>query len=653
MKNKSSKIKIKVLQCIRQGQIGGGESHLIDLSKSLNTDEFESVVLSFTDGPMIDTLKTLGIKTYVIHTERGFDFKVWKQVAELIKKEQIDIVHAHGTRANSNTFWAAKQCGKPFVYTVHGWSFHQDQSIIVRKIRESIEKLLTSESDVTISVSFSNQLDGLERFNMSQSKVIYYGIDLNKFNINREFTNLRSKWKIPEGKMVVGFLVRMTIQKDPFTMLKAIRKVLDKTNDIYFVLIGDGDLKEDSLKLAEELNISSNIVFEDFRLDVPDILNAIDVYCLPSLWEGMPIGLIEAMAMKKAVVASPVDGTKEAIVDMVTGLLVPIRNTDLLSEAILKLYNDPKLKEKISDNAYRFAHRKFDMFRMAKDVEGIYKKVLIRRKINPFIKLKIKVKNLIPFTLGKRLRGLWQRNLRIFYIGNKYYCPYCKLKFRAFLSSGVDVPIYKELEVVGAGRRKNCTCPRCYSTDRDRLLYYYLEKYNLDDHSKLLHIVPEAPVKAMLKSKDGLLYSSGRNFKDKYFFNKDFLQLDVTNLYYESNSFDVIIANHVLQNIQDENKAINEIYRVLKPGGKAILQVPMSYKLKTSIEDEFLILPQIKEKYFYKYEKVRLYGTDYFEKLRVKGFEVKLIDPIEEGWEDSIKKSALNPKEKLIIALKN
>ncbi len=652
MSNNSKKI--KVLECIRQGQVGGGESHLIDLSRTLNKDEFEAVVLSFTDGPMVETLRNSGIKTYVIHTESGFDFKVWKQVMQLIKDENIDIVHAHGTRANSNTFWSAKQLNKPFVYTVHGWSFHQDQSPIIRKIRETIEKLLTNESDVTISVSFNNQKDGIDRFSMPRSKVIYYGVDLNKFDINKKYENLRKEWNIPKGKTVVGFLVRMTIQKDPHTMIRAISKVLEKTKDIYFVMIGDGDLKESTLQLAKELNVESNIVFENFRLDIPNVLNSIDIYCLPSLWEGMPIGLIEAMSMKKAIIASPVDGTKEAIVDEVTGLLVPEQKPELLTNAILRLHEDKDLLEKISDNAYRLAQRKFDKKRMTKEIEYIYKKILIKKKINPLTKFKIRIKRIIPFYIAKKVRGTWQRILRVFYIGNKFYCPYCKNHFRKLMPAGINIPIYKELNVVGAGYRPNSTCPRCFSTDRDRLIYLYLnKKLNiLEKKYKILHISPEPSIKSILRNRENIEYTLGKNYKDKYFFNKDFLQLDITDLYYDDDAFDLVIANHILHYIQYDELAMKEIHRVLKPGGKAILQVPISYDITKTIEDEFFILPQIKEKHFFNYEKVRLYGTDYFTKLEKTGFNIEMINPENEGWLNEINEFALNPSEKLIIATK-
>src|SRR5258708_37096045 len=100
--------KIKILECIRQGLIGGGESHLLSLVENLDRSRFYPVVLSFTDGPMIDPLKQMGVECHIIHTEKPFDFTKWKQVKNLLKEKQIDIVHAHGTRANSNILWAAR-----------------------------------------------------------------------------------------------------------------------------------------------------------------------------------------------------------------------------------------------------------------------------------------------------------------------------------------------------------------------------------------------------------------------------------------------------------------------------------------------------------------------------------------------------------------
>ncbi len=364
--------KIKVLETIRQGQIGGGESHVLDLVSNLDKNGFEPIVLSFTHGPMVDRLNALGIKTYVVETLRPFNLTTLNAVKKIMKDEEIDILHAHGTRALSNTIFAAKSLGIPVVYTVHGWSFHQDQKYPVRRIREFSEKFLTDKVDITISVSRSNQKDGIQRFCMKRSKVVNYGIDLTRFNPERSMNDLKSELEIEPGKTVVGYLVRMTTQKDPFTLIKAIAEVAKKTNDIQFLFVGDGDLKDATVQLANDLGVSSFIKFHPFRTDVPEVLKTFDIYTLPSLWEGLPIGMLEAMAMRKAVVATPVDGSKEAIIDGVNGLLVPCQDHIALAEAILKLHNDKTFRNKLGAAAQQTVHESFDLKMMVKHNEEIY-----------------------------------------------------------------------------------------------------------------------------------------------------------------------------------------------------------------------------------------------------------------------------------------
>jgi glycosyltransferase involved in cell wall biosynthesis len=376
-KNKNKMKRIKILETIRQGQIGGGESHVLELASNLNLKKFEPVVLSFTPGPMVDELIRRGIKVKVIYTEKAFDFRVWKEVKDFIAEEQIDIIHAHGTRANSNVFWAAKKLGLPLVYTVHGWSFHIDQKFHIRKIRELSEYFLTLKADKTICVSKSNQQDGIERFNMHRSTVIYNAVDLNKFNPDNRFNDVRKELGISANKIVIGYIVRITGQKDPFTMLRAMKELVEKADNIVLLMVGEGDLKAATIKLSKSLGIEDKIIFQPFRTDIPDILNAIDIYCLPSLWEGFPIGILEAMAMKKAVVASPVDGTKELLVDGKTGLLVDHGKPKNLADALLLLSRDFELRKKLADNAFQYVHGNFGIHQLVARVQKEYLQIAI------------------------------------------------------------------------------------------------------------------------------------------------------------------------------------------------------------------------------------------------------------------------------------
>ena len=368
--------RIKILEAIRQGKIGGGETHVLELVSKIDKSVFEPVVLCFTSGPMVEQLQKQGIEVHVIETERGFDWRIWNKVRRFMQEQQFDIVHAHGTRANSNVFWAAKKLNLPLIYTVHGWSFHPDQKPIIRYMRELSEKFLTSISTSTICVSNSNQNDGIMRFNMKRSSVIYNGINTKKFDPNSEHKDIRKELGILEEMTLIGFIVRLTLQKDPFTLIKAMKIVVEQTNDVVLLIVGEGDLKKQSIELVKELNLGSHIIFENFRQDVPDILNAIDIYCLPSLWEGLPIGILEAMSMGKVVIATPIDGTSEIISNHENGILIPIRDPLKLAEAIMSVHHNTMVQKKLSVNAINTIHEKFDIDTMVEKIENYYTKIL-------------------------------------------------------------------------------------------------------------------------------------------------------------------------------------------------------------------------------------------------------------------------------------
>jgi glycosyltransferase involved in cell wall biosynthesis len=152
--------------------------------------------------------------------------------------------------------------------------------------------------------------------------------------------------------------------------------VLEKTNNVVLLMVGDGDLKEDAMQLAKELKLGDNIIFQPFRSDIPDLLHAIDIYCLPSLWEGFPIGILEAMAMKKAVLASPVDGTKELVEHNKTGILVEPGKPEELADAILLLHENIELRQKLAYQAYTYVKTNFGLERLVNEVQGVYSQLV-------------------------------------------------------------------------------------------------------------------------------------------------------------------------------------------------------------------------------------------------------------------------------------
>ena len=367
--------KLKVLEVIRQGQIGGGESHLLDLIYFLDKEKIEPICLSFSDGEMINRLKQMGITCHVIDTKKPFDLSVQRGIIKLIQKESIQLIHAHGSRAASNILYPAHKLHIPLVYTVHGWSFHDDQSFFVKKLRGWSEKLICHYANQVICVSESNKNTGREVFGLNNAIVIENGVNLEKFNPDGSHKNLRLEFGFSESDFIVGFIARCTKQKNPLAFLSALEKAHAAKPSVKGLFVGEGDMDEEVDAFIRQHQMSDYLYRSSFRTDVPDLLNCIDVYCLPSLWEGLPIALLEAMAMQKAIIATPTDGTKEVIVHQKNGLIVPFDDASSLANAIDFIYKDSFLKEECEIQARRSVSERFNVKRVAESVSAIYSEI--------------------------------------------------------------------------------------------------------------------------------------------------------------------------------------------------------------------------------------------------------------------------------------
>ncbi len=196
--------------------------------------------------------------------------------------------------------------------------------------------------------------------------------------------------------------------------------------------------------------------------------------------------------------------------------------------------------------------------------------------------------------------------IRLFYRGNNVECPICEHHFSKFLPYGPK-------------GMNNRLCPKCLSLERHRLIWLYLkQKTNFfQDNLKLLHIAPEQTFLGKFKKMQNLDYVTAdleSPIAD--------VKMDIRNMPFDDNSFDVLLCNHVLEHIDDEQKAVSEIRRVLKKGAWAILQVPLDTSLNTTYENPSITDPKQREKHFGQYDHVRLYGKDYGKRLAQSGLNV-------------------------------
>lgn len=218
-------------------------------------------------------------------------------------------------------------------------------------------------------------------------------------------------------------------------------------------------------------------------------------------------------------------------------------------------------------------------------------------------------------------RGHWHD---IISRGDTVHCPVCLSSYRQFLPHGHPYPILARMQVVGGGYRKNAECPRCGSLERERLLYLFLaQKKLVSPGMKLLHIAPEQSLQKLL-GKTGIdYYSADLNSPLAR------LTMDITQIDFPDQYFNAIICNHVLEHVPDDLLAMRELYRVLQPGGWAILQVPYSPILEQTIEDPSVASPRDRIRVFGQRDHVRMYGLDYASRLAQAGFTLtrEIQDP--------------------------
>ena len=364
--------KIKVLEVIRQGQIGGGESHLLDLIYYMDKQRFTPVCLSFTDGNMVSRLREMGVECHIIDTQRAFDWKVQRKIVSLVRDLHIDIIHAHGSRAASNMVCVARLLHLPFIYTVHGWSFHDDQSKRTYRLRQWSEKLICKCADQVICVSQSNAATGMEGFGLKHPIVIENGINLERFNPDTTDPSLRSIFGFSNDDFVAGFIGRCTLQKSPLDFLKAIQIAHSADSRVKGLFVGEGDMDAEVDAFIQDHNMKEYVYRSKFRTDVPELLRSIDVFCLPSLWEGLSIALLEAMAMQKAIIATPTDGTKEVLQNDTNGLIIPMQSPNALANAIVRLLKIPALFQRCASNARMLVASRFDARKTAQSIANVY-----------------------------------------------------------------------------------------------------------------------------------------------------------------------------------------------------------------------------------------------------------------------------------------
>jgi glycosyltransferase involved in cell wall biosynthesis len=365
--------------------MGGAEEYLRLLIEGLDRRKFDIRFVCTDDqalAPLISWLQSLEIEANVLRADRLDDsdrpgihqfFHLWK----FFRSHPTDILHFNLPAPYDCRFAiiAARLAGVPTIVTTNHLptlsptSFTWKGQLILRLAQRCV--------DLTIVESDVNRQAALRHYKLDPARTVsvYHGIDVKRFDRPFDREAVREELGLSFGHVIIGTVGRLTPQKAHHIFLKAaaiIKKSMDRAK---FIIVGDGELRQELERQARQLGLTEDVLFTGHRHDVPELLSVFDVFALSSLYEGLPLAILEAMAMAKPIVATRVDGVPEAVVDGETGILVPPSDPTALAEAILSLLQNPSSAQAMGQAGRRRVEAMFRQDVMVVQTEQLYLRV--------------------------------------------------------------------------------------------------------------------------------------------------------------------------------------------------------------------------------------------------------------------------------------
>jgi glycosyltransferase involved in cell wall biosynthesis len=362
---------MKILHIISSGGMYGAEAVILNLSRTLNEGPHRSIlgVFSNSSNPNLQLHECAareGIESHLIPCNGQIDRKAITSIRELVKRTGTDVIHAHGYKADLYAYFALRASGVPLVSTCHTWYDNDRKAffygVVDRLILRAYARVVAVSEDVRQRLLKS----GVKAKKIS---MIRNGIDLRPFDRASAVVKDELAWG---AYQVVGMVGRLSVEKGVDIFLHAAARVLAHCPDSKFIVAGDGPDRAELETLIDQLGIRGSVRMLGRRDDMPSLYASLDVMVSASRWEGLPIAILEGMASRLALVATPVGEIPTVIQDGRTGVLAPAENPELLAAAIIDLLRNPAKRQRLGSAARQLVEDEFSAARMTADYLSVY-----------------------------------------------------------------------------------------------------------------------------------------------------------------------------------------------------------------------------------------------------------------------------------------
>ena len=376
------KNKIRILHVAQAA--GGVDCYIRMLLKYLDKDKFENILVCSQDfheedyKGLVDSFEQIEMNRAI----GDHDLKAIKKIRALIKRYNPDIVYAHSSKAGAIARVADMGLKNYCIYNPHGWAFNMRCSAKKTAMYTAIERVAAPFCDKIICISDAEKQSALDKKICREDKlqVIFNGVDIEAYENGVHGAVQRRDLNIPENAFVVGMVGRMCPQKAPDVFIKMAKKVKDAVPNAHFIIVGNGNQEAEIRKYTEDNGFSDSLHITGWVDNPMSYVELFDVACLLSRWEGFGLALPEYMMAGKPIVASSVDAIPNIIRDGENGLLVEVDDAASASEAVLRIYQEVGLKERLVTQGLKDVYSRFNARRVSEEHGKMFERILITEK---------------------------------------------------------------------------------------------------------------------------------------------------------------------------------------------------------------------------------------------------------------------------------
>lgn len=359
--------------------VGGAEIFVYDLIKKLDPKKYQHIILYATESTMTRDFKSLGCSVIEHNLRYKVHLPAILQLARIVKLYGINIMHSHAIRYDFAAMIVSKITGIPLIITRHG----PISDYLLPKIKKAIYQFFDWFSlmgaNLIIAISADCRTKLLKNYFLNPQKiyVIYCGVDIDKFfsGSNNKQSSIQ-EIGINQDTYVVGTIAQLRHHKGIDLFIKSAPEVLKKFPNTVFLIIGDGPERDKLEKLCRDIGVEKYIKFLGLRKDVGFLLRHFDIFILPSRREGLPLSILEAMYLKKPVIATNVGAVKEIVKSGETGFLIKPENIEQIVKATIDLLSNAENRLQFGTNGYQLVTTQFSIFRTAQNYDEMYSKLI-------------------------------------------------------------------------------------------------------------------------------------------------------------------------------------------------------------------------------------------------------------------------------------